>query len=149
MHDRRSSLIVTALTVLTLALHGDAQVERRYSARLTTVPLDFINKPAITGSGAVTAELTGDTLSLSGTFENLSSPATRARLHIGNGATGVRGPAFADLTIANAARGTIKGSIVLKPPQLTALRSGRLYIQVHSEKAPDGNLWGWLLTTEP
>jgi hypothetical protein len=25
------------------------------------------------------------------------------------------------------------------------LRQGRMYLQLHSESAPDGNLWGWLL----
>jgi hypothetical protein len=24
------------------------------------------------------------------------------------------------------------------------LRKGKFYIQIHSEKAPDGILWGWL-----
>ena len=32
-------------------------------------------------------------------------------------------------------------------PKSQALRDGRLYVQVNSQKgpAPDGNLWGWLL----
>jgi hypothetical protein len=25
------------------------------------------------------------------------------------------------------------------------LDKGRLYVQLQSEKAPDGNLWGWLM----
>jgi hypothetical protein len=25
------------------------------------------------------------------------------------------------------------------------LRKGMVYVQIHSEGAPDGNLWGWLL----
>ena len=36
----------------------------------------------------------------------------------------------------------------LTPIQLADLEKGRLYVQVHSEKAPDGNLWGWLLPQE-
>jgi len=31
---------------------------------------------------------------------------------------------------------------------VTDLASSRLYIQLHSEKAPDGNLWGWLFPQE-
>ena len=41
--------------------------------------------------------------------------------------------------------GTLTGSIQLTPVQIDDLRRGRLYIQIHSEKAPEGNLWGWLL----
>jgi hypothetical protein len=28
------------------------------------------------------------------------------------------------------------------------LAAGRYYVQVQSEKAPEGNLWGWLLAQE-
>ena len=35
--------------------------------------------------------------------------------------------------------------IKLDPSQLAALRSRRLYIQIDSERAPAGHLWGWLL----
>src|SRR6478735_420993 len=44
--------------------------------------------------------------------------------------------------------GTISGSIELTKPQIDDLAAGRLYIQLHSQKAPDGNLWGWLLASE-
>jgi hypothetical protein len=57
----------------------------------------------------------------------------------------VRGPAIADLTISKATSGTITGSIDLTPAQLASLHKGGLYIQIHSEKAPNGVLWGWLL----
>jgi hypothetical protein len=58
---------------------------------------------------------------------------------------GVRGPTIADLQISKAVKGTIDGSIELNAEQLEGLRKGHLYIQIDSEKAPDGNLWGWLL----
>ena len=29
--------------------------------------------------------------------------------------------------------------------QIENLERGRWYVQIHSQKAPDGNLWGWLL----
>ena len=41
-------------------------------------------------------------------------------------------------------RGTISGSVELTATQVADLEKRRLYVQVHSEKAPDGNLWGWL-----
>ncbi len=53
-----------------------------------------------------------------------------------------------DLKVSKVARGTVEGTLELKPNQIEDLNQGRLYIQIHSEKAPDGNLWGWLLKQE-
>jgi hypothetical protein len=50
-----------------------------------------------------------------------------------------------DLMISKAVKGTLSGSVELTPDQITDLRAGRLYVQIQSERAPDGNLWGWLL----
>jgi hypothetical protein len=52
------------------------------------------------------------------------------------------------LTKTDAASGTLSGSFTLTPIQVADLEKGRLYVQLHSEKAPDGNLWGWLLPQE-
>jgi hypothetical protein len=110
----------------------------------------------VTGKGAATATLAGNRLTIAGTFEGLPATATAARLHQGI-AKGARGKAFADLTITKAASGTISGSVTLTPDQVEALKQGKIYLQVHSEKgiAPEqgkvdpnvdnSNLWGWLL----
>jgi hypothetical protein len=47
--------------------------------------------------------------------------------------------------VAPATSGGVTGVFDLDANQLESLRKGRLYIQIASEKAPDGNLWGWLL----
>lgn len=117
----------------------------RFRARLSMVPIDPATAAAVTGIGEASAMLQGETLTVSGTFNGLQGPATEARLHAGSH-TGVRGEAFADLEVTRATAGTLSGSVELTPEQLEALRSGRVYIQLHSEAAPDGNLWGWLLT---
>ena len=59
--------------------------------------------------------------------------------------TGVRGPAILDLTVPHQTSGAVSASIDLTPQQIESLKKGKLYIQIDSEKAPDGNLWGWLL----
>jgi len=100
----------------------------------------------VAGRGAVKAMLTGDMLTVQGTFEGLRTPATVARVHLAPRA--MRGPAVLDLTVSKGTSGTISGSLELTPRQLEALEKGSLYIQLHSEKAPDGNLWGWLLPQE-
>jgi hypothetical protein len=101
----------------------------------------------VAGSGSVSAVLTGSKLSISGIFEGLRSPATIAQLHKGP-VRGVRGPLVFDLTVTKGSdptSGTVSGSFDLTPLQIADLEKGRLYVQLHSEKAPDGNLWGWLL----
>ncbi len=74
----------------------------------------------------------------------MQSPATLAQVREGP-ATGVRGPAIGDLTVSHALRGDITGTINLTAEQTEGLRKGKLYVQIDSEKASDGNLWGWLL----
>jgi hypothetical protein len=63
---------------------------------------------------------------------------------------GVRGPVVFDLVVTrtDASSGTLSGSVELTPLQVADLEKGRFYVQVHSEKAPDGNLWGWLTPQE-
>ena len=119
----------------------------RYRARLTPVPVEASTAASITGSGLVTATVTGTRLSLSGTFAGMKSPATIAQVHFG--LKGVRGPVEFDLTIEKAPSGAISGSATLTKGQLDSLRKGWFYIQIHAEKAPDGNLWGWLLPAAP
>jgi hypothetical protein len=129
---------------LSLARPVVAQNQERYKARLATVPMDGGMREAVAGSGSATAVLAGTRLTITGTFEGLRSPATVARLH--NGPTkGVRGAPLADITVSKGMTGTLTGSIELTPEQVQSLQKGRLYIQISSEKAPDGNLWGWLL----
>jgi CHRD domain len=123
---------------------GAAQTQEKYKVRLATVPMDGGMRDAVAGSGSASAVLAGAKLTINGTFGGLRSPATAARLHLGP-AMGVRGAPVADLTVSRAMSGTIAGSLDLTPDQVQGLRKGRLYIQISSEKAPDGNLWGWFL----
>ncbi|HEX4912509.1 MAG TPA: CHRD domain-containing protein [Vicinamibacterales bacterium] len=126
---------------------GVAAQATQYRARLSVVPIDIPMQSTIAGTGAVTATLKGTALTISGTFTGLKTPATAARIHRGP-RTATRGPAIADLTITAATSGTITGVLELTPEQVTDLGAGRLYVQVHSQKAPNGNLWGWLLAFE-
>ena len=135
--------------VLALALSCGtlgAQTAKTYKARLSTVPIDVAMQSSIAGKGAVTATLDGSKLTINGTFEGLKSPATAARLH--RGYRGVRGAAFADLKVTSGTSGTISGTVELTPSQVGELSKSLFYVQLHSEKAPDGNLWGWLLPAE-
>jgi hypothetical protein len=126
-----------------------AQQPKTFKGRLSPVPIDVAMQATIAGSGSVSAVLTGTKLVVTGTFDGLKSPATIAQIHK-SPVRGVRGPNVFDLAVAktDALSGTLSGSFDLTPIQLADLEKGRLYVQLHSEKAPDGNLWGWLLTQE-
>jgi len=143
--------------VLLAASAASGQTADKYSARLGMVPAaNGTQQVLVSGKGAATATLAGNRLTINGTFEGLPAAATAARLHQGI-AKGARGKAFADLTITKAASGTISGAVTLTPEQVEALKQGKIYLQVHSEKGiapeqgkpqPDvdnSNLWGWLL----
>jgi hypothetical protein len=106
--------------------------------------MDLSMRGNVTGTGSVTARLAGSRLSIAGSFEGLRTPATVARIHIGR-VMGMRGPAIFDLTVSAATSGTVSGAVDLTAEQIESLKKGRLYVQLSSEKAPDGNLWGWLL----
>jgi CHRD domain-containing protein len=138
-----ASAIVIAV-LFAVALAAEAQTEVRYKVRLAPVPMDIAMRSTVAGRGSATAVLKGSSLTVSGTFDGLRSPATTARLH--QGATmGLRGMPFADLTISKTTNGTITGSVTLTPEQARALERGRVYLQISSERAPDGNLWGWFV----
>jgi hypothetical protein len=126
---------------MAVAAIGSAQT---FTARLSPVPLDTAMMETVTGSGSATAVLAGTKLTVTGEFQGMKSPATVAQVHL-SPVTGVRGAAVFDLTVEKLPSGEVSGSFSLTAEQADSLRKGRLYIQIHSEKAPEGNLWGWLL----
>jgi hypothetical protein len=139
----RSGAFTLAFTILATMCIA-AQKEERFNARLSPMPLTLGMFATVAGTGSTSAVLSGNKVAITGSFEGLRSPATVAQIHQSR-VRGVRGPAIFDLTVSKAASGTISGSFDLSDEQALALRSGTLYIQIDSEKAPDGNLWGWLL----
>ena len=150
MRQRRPAAILTILMVAlfvfvsVLAAQNDQGAEI-FKARLSPVPINISMMSTIAGSGSLTATLKGKQLIIQGSFEGLRSPATGVQIH--RGPKGIRGPAIVDLalTVTKAEKGAVSGTLDLTPDQIADLRSGRLYVQIQSERAPDGNLWGWLL----
>jgi hypothetical protein len=132
------------LFVCVAGVIASAQSPKTFKGRLSPVPIDVTMQATVAGSGSVTASLAGAKMSISGTFDGLKSAATIAKVRR-SPVRGVRGPELFTLTVSPATSGTISGSFDLTPQQVADLQGGRLYVQIHSEKAPDGNLWGWLL----
>jgi hypothetical protein len=135
--------LLMAMLLVAICAAAEAQKSESYKARLSTVPVDATMLPRVAGSGSLTAVLSGDRLTFRGTFQGLRSPATRASIHLGP--KGIPGPPIIDLAVPNATSGDVTGGVELTPSQIEDLRSAKLYVQIDSEKAPEGNLWGWLL----
>jgi hypothetical protein len=115
-----------------------------YEAELDPTPFDATSRADVIESiGNVTATLDGSTLTVKGTFSNFTSPATNGSFRIGL-AKGVPGDAIGTLTVEHGRQGTFSGSIKLSSAQLAALKREALYIRIDSQKAPDGNVQGWL-----
>lgn len=115
-----------------------------FEAQLDPAPFDATTRADILGSiGNVTATLNGNTLTVSGTFQDMTSPATGASVRMGL-AKGVLGEAVGPLTATRAQQGAVSGSVPLNAAQLDALRREAIYVRIDSEKAPEGNLQGWL-----
>lgn len=123
---------------------GMAQGGNTFKGRLSKVPVDGKMVPDIIGVGNASGTLSGTKLTIAATFEGLGTNATTAQLRQSK-VRATRGPVIADLTITKAASGTISGDVSLTPDQVAALKAGLLYIQIQSQKGPEGHLWGWLL----
>ena len=143
---------MTRSRVLALAIAMAASVSiqaqaPQYRARLSVVPLDVPQQATIAGVGAATAVLKGSTLTINGTFSGLKTPATVVHV-LRSQKPGMRGVPIGDLTATAETSGTISGVVDLTAAQIQDLQNSRLYVQRQSEKAPDGNLWGWLFVVE-
>jgi len=138
-----ASLAAALLSLVSAIAAQNGPNAESFKARLSPVPINISMMATIAGSGSLIATLQGKQLTIQGTFEGLRSPATTVQIR--RGPKGIRGPAILDLMVTKAEKGTVSGTLELTPDQIADLRNGRLYVQIQSERAPDGNLWGWLL----
>lgn len=136
-------LSVLAVSLLAVTAGVGAQGAKTYKTRLSPVPVAAFNANVV-GTGTVTATLTGSKMAIAGSYEGLASNATVAKIYK-SAKPGMRGDAILDLAISGGTSGTISGQFDLTPPQAQELAASRYYVQLSSEKAADGNLWGWLM----
>ncbi|HEX4636707.1 MAG TPA: CHRD domain-containing protein [Rhizomicrobium sp.] len=143
------------ILALSFALAAAPAFAADYQVNLGPMPLDDETKAVIAGRGEATIHSDGKTMSVTGNFHGLPSNATEGHILI-SPVTGVPGKPVFDLNIPKATSGEISGEFKLTPAQAGALRTGRLYIQLNSEKAPadmpwgpKGTLWGWIFPAHP
>jgi hypothetical protein len=132
------------MAILALGLAASQASAESFETRLSPSPLTDGTRINITGEGRALVTWDGNILSVSGNFIGLATNATTAALYDGLG-IGIPGPKAFDLSVTQDKSGMIWGSLQLTRRQLADLRAGHFYVQINSEKAPDGNLHGWLL----
>jgi hypothetical protein len=142
-------LVLTAISMIFLCAQSASAAG--YRADLGPMPLDDETKAVIAGRGEAMATIEGSRLTVKGQFHGLPSRATVAHILV-SPAIGVPGRKILSLEVTTATDGAVSGSYQLSKAQAQALRMGRLYVQIDSEKAPPGyswgpagTLWGWLL----
>ena len=141
----RKTTVLAAVFIAAMQLGaglGNAAQSDNYRTRLSTVPIDVAMQANVAGQGQVTATLAGNKLTVTGSASGLRSPATEVHIH--RGAPGIPGPSILDLVTTKTTAPSISGTVDLTPSMVDDLKNGQLYVQLNSERAPDGNLRGWL-----
>ncbi|MEX0680955.1 MAG: CHRD domain-containing protein [Balneolales bacterium] len=104
-----------------------------------------------TATGEVNAELEGYSLIITGSFQGLSSPVQppeEAGAHIHTGHAGSIGSVAASLNPSLSdgdTAGDLADTVTLSPEHIEMLGRGELYINIHSEDYPSGEIRGQLL----
>src|SRR6185295_17711591 len=141
VHFRRF-LRALAAPVTCLLLCAPAFGIEKYQTNIGPTPLDGSNRANVLGRGSVQATLDGSQFTIVGGFSGLAAPATEAHLCMGNVMGGI-GPVIGDVSVTQANDGKISGTLTLSAEQISALKSGKIYLLLSSQKAAKGNLWGW------
>lgn len=110
----------------------------QYSATLNAASEVPPNPTAGTGTGTLAVD-TRDRM-MTATVTTTNVPGTAAHIH--EGAPGVNGPILIPLTESPAGSGVWSVTAQLTDAQLTALRAGNLYFNVHTAVYPDGQIRG-------
>ncbi len=76
-------------------------------------------------------------------YGGLSSPPIKVHLH-GPKEEGMKAPAVLDEHSDHPTSPT-KGTVTLTDHQIDQLQAGQLYVNVHTQNYPDGEIRGWLL----
>jgi hypothetical protein len=149
-------LISTAIAAgVVLALTAGAGASRQVTVTQVNIVAGLLQSeevPKPTGAGDAAGNFTG-TATATGNgarftwklaFKDLSGPATAAHVHIA--ARGEPGPVVEPLCGPCTAGQT--GSGTLTPGDVSALRAGRLYVNVHTAQNPDGEIRGQVATVD-
>lgn len=138
--------MIVAAALFTLLAGVAAQDRPDFMGHLSPLPANARESVTMQGKGRVTASLDGTTLVIQATFEGLNSPAAAAAIR--RAIPGMRGDVQFPLTVTRGTNGSIAAKLTLTPAQMAEVKRGWYYIQIDTEKNPEGHIRGWLLPKE-
>jgi hypothetical protein len=147
---RHLGFLSIALVLTTAACDDDDETgpaEERFAAtllRTNEVP-DTIST-ATTTSGSSLMIINGNVATWTITVANLNAGRTVSAAHVHTGAAGVAGPVFVPFPGANLlpGSGTSQATVTLTNTELSTIRTGPVYVNVHTNVHPGGEIRGQL-----
>jgi hypothetical protein len=137
-HAYRFAVVAVAALALSACSDDDEEFEAEMNgAAERPTPVDT----QATGNATVTIEDTA--VRVQGEFEGLSGAAVAAHIH-GPADKETAAPIICPLTATAAVGGTLAGSCTFTEEQLQQLRDGRMYVNVHTQQHPQGEIRGQL-----
>jgi hypothetical protein len=132
-----AALVVSG--VATGATHTKSATKMSFSAVLNIGQEKPVPKGTKSGAaGKFTATVTGTSVTWKLTFSHLTGPATAAHIHAGK--KGVPGPVIVPLCGPCTSPASGKGTVTAA--QLSKMKSGGTYVNVHTTKNPGGEIRG-------
>ena len=110
-----------------------------YNMQLTGAQEVPANQSTATATVMVMLDRTTGAVTVTGTFQNLTSMATVAHIH-GPASVGMNASVLVPLTVTGATSGTVSGSGMMSSAQMNDMISGMTYVNIHSMTYPDGEI---------
>ena len=142
-----TSLVRTSTVLLALASAGlwalpATAEEKKFMAELSGASEVPPVETAATGTADVTVDTEAMTIAWMNTAEGLSGDPVAAHFH-GPAAEGENAPPMIDIS-----ENWMEGSTAITPEQLTELEAGRMYLNIHTEQNPDGEIRGQVMAAQ-
>lgn len=97
-----------------------------------------------TGNASVTVDTLNNTVTVEGSFSDLTSPATAAHIH-GPAKQGQNAGVILTLELSGDTSGFITGNGTLTPAEIDDVLNGLTYVNVHSDTYPGGEIRGQIV----
>ena len=134
----RSALLLTALVTSLMPAAAGAETIT-YHATLSSAAEVPPNKTAGTGTATATIDTDTKMLSYSVQYAGLSGPVTAGHFH---GPAGVGKNAAVLIPIMAPLASPINGMARLSDAEIVDFRAGNVYVNLHTEENPDGEIRG-------